>query len=273
LTSGVNSASYDFGNIPNLLLYHCQKESNKFILLTNGEIMFNKPEVLTPFVLSILTVLFIASTLSAQSGTVKYVYTVDYPMEEKEEYLDWIKTIVSTMQAPEELLSIASYDNYFNASPHRYIEFVFANAIDAIKYFENPEISKIVGETVNHGLNGDVNLLKNRGDYNREDIQRATIKYVFALDYGLRKKADYLTWVKSIVDILQTPEEIRRITSYDNYFNASPNRFIEFEFDTMEDAVKYFELPEIKEVVEKSIDKSVNHKITVLRLRGDYYKN
>jgi hypothetical protein len=35
----------------------------------------------------------------------------------------------------------------------------------------------------------------------------------------------------------------------------------------------YFELPEIKEVVEKSIDKSVNHKITVLRLRGDYYKN
>jgi hypothetical protein len=163
--------------------------------------------------------------------------------------------------------------------PHRidilslYIEFVFANATDAIKYFENPEISKIVGETVNHVINGDVNLLKGRGDYNEEDIQRVEIKYVFMLDYGLRGKADYLNWVKSNVEVLQKPEEIRRITSYDNYFNASPNRFIEFEFENMQDAVKYFELPEIKRIVEKSIDMSVNHKITVLRLRGDYYKN
>ena len=235
--------------------------------------MLQKANVLNSFILSILAMLFMTSMLTAQSGTVKYVYTVDYPMGEKAEYLDWIKTNVSTMQTPEELLSIASYDNYFNASPHRYIEFVFANAIDAIKYFENPEISKVVGETVNHGINGDVNLLKGRSDYNVEEIQRTEIKYVFTLDYALRGKADYLNWVKSVVEILQKPEEIQRIESYDNYFNASPNRIIEFEFYTMEDAVKYFEIPEIKEVIEKSIDKSVNHKITVLRLRGDYYKN
>lgn len=48
---------------------------------------------------------------------------------------------------------------------------------------------------------------------------------------------------------------------------------MEFEFENMQDAVKYFELPEVKAIVEKSIDKSVNHKSTVLRLRGDYYKN
>ena len=86
-------------------------------------------------------------------------------------------------------------------------------------------------------------------------------------------KADYLNWVKSVVDILQKPGEVKRITSYDNYFNASPSRFMEFEFKNMQDAVKYFELPEVKAIVEKSIDKSVNHKITVLRFRGDYYKN
>jgi hypothetical protein len=235
--------------------------------------MFQKQNVLTGFVVLIIAVVFMASTLTAQGGLVKYVYTLDYPVGEKVEYLEWIKTISRTMQAPEELLSIASYDNYFNASPHRYIEFVFANATDAIKYFENPDISKIVGETVNHGINGDVHLLKGRGDYNEEDIQRVEIKYVFMLDYGLRGKADYLNWVKSNVEVLQKPEEIRRITSYDNYFNASPNRFIEFEFENMQDAVKYFELPEIKQIVEKSIDMSVNHKITVLRLRGDYYKN
>jgi hypothetical protein len=235
--------------------------------------MFQKQNVLTGFVVLIIAVVFMASTLTAQGGLVKYVYTLDYPVGEKVEYLEWIKTISRTMQAPEELLSIASYDNYFNASPHRYIEFVFANATDAIKYFENPEISKIVGETVNHVINGDVNLLKGRGDYNEEDIQRVEIKYVFMLDDGLRGKTDYLNWVKSNVEVLQKPEGIRRITSYDNYFNASPNRFIEFEFENMQDAVKYFELPEIKRIVEKSIDMSVNHKITVLRLRGDYYKN
>jgi len=228
--------------------------------------------VLSVFVLSTLAVFFMANTVTAQSGSVKHIYTIDYPMGEKAEYLEWIKEIASTLQAPDELLSISSYDNYFNASPHRYIEFVFANATDAIKYFENPEISKIVGETVNHGINVDAHLIKTRSDYNAEDTKRGAIKYVFVLDYGLRGKAGYLQWVKSIVDILQKPEEIRRITSYDNYFNASPNRFIEFEFESMQDAVTYFELPEIIQVVEKSIDMSINHKINVLRLRGDYYK-
>jgi len=235
--------------------------------------MLQKQNVLSIFVISILAVLFMASTLTAQSGTVKHVYTIDYPMGEKANYLEWIKTIASTLQAPDELLSIASYDNYFSASPHRYIEFVFANAVDAIKYFENPEIGKVVDATVNHGINVDVHMLKGRGDYNEKDVQRLSIKYVFMLDYGLRGKTDYINWVRSIVDVLQKPQEIRRITSYDNYYNASPNRFIEFEFDSMGDAVKYFEIPEVKEIVEKSIDISVNHKINVLRLRGDYYKH
>jgi uncharacterized protein (DUF1330 family) len=75
------------------------------------------------------------------------------------------------------------------------------------------------------------------------------------------------------VDILQKPEEIRKIESFDNYFNASPNRFIEFEFDSMEDAIKYFDRPEVKKVVEMSTEKSINHSISVLRLRGDYYSN
>jgi hypothetical protein len=223
---------------------------------------------------SILLSLFLTISSSlAQSSTVKYVYTLDYPMGEKAEYLDWISSIASTLQEPAELLSIASYDNYFNASPQRYIEFVFANTADATKYFENPEISRIVDELVNHGINVDIHLIKGRGDYNIENEQRRAIKYVFNLDYGLRGKDEYINWVKSIVHILQKPEEIRKIESFDNYFNASPNRFIEFEFDSMEDAIKYFDFPEVKEVIEMSTEKSINHSISVLRLRGDYYSN
>jgi len=223
---------------------------------------------------SILLSLFLTISSSlAQSSTVKYVYTLDYPMGEKAEYLDWISSIASTLQEPAELLSIASYDNYFNASPQRYIEFVFANTADATKYFENPEISRIIDELVNHGINVDIHLIKGRGDYNIENEQRRAIKYVFNLDYGLRGKDEYINWVKSIVHVLQKPEEIRKIESFDNYFNASPNRFIEFEFDSIEDAIKYFDFPEVKAVVEMSTEKSINHSISVLRLRGDYYSN
>lgn len=223
---------------------------------------------------SIFLVLFLTTSSSlAQSGTVKYVYTIDYPMGEKAEYLEWIKSIAGTLQKPNELLSIASYDNYFNASPQRYIEFVFANTADATKYFEDPEISRIVDELVNHGINVDIHLIKGRKDYNIDNEQRRAIKYVFNLDYGLRGKDDYLKWVRSIVDIFQKPEEIRKIESFDNYFNASPNRFIEFEFDSMEDAIKYFDRPEVKEVVEMSTEKSINHTIKVLSLRGDYYSD
>jgi hypothetical protein len=204
---------------------------------------------------------------------VKYIYTLDYPMGEKAEYLEWIKSIASTLQEPDVLLSIASYDNYFNASPQRFIEFVFSNTTDAASYFENPKISGIVDELVNHGVNVDIHLTKGRKDYSIENEQRRAIKYVFYLDYALRGKDDYIKWVRSIVNILQKPEEIRKIESFDNYFNASPNRFIEFEFDSMEDAIKYFDLPQVKEVIEISTEKSINHSIKVLRLRGDYYSN
>ena len=235
--------------------------------------MIKEKNFLIPFYSIFFMLLLIANSSLAQSGTVKYVYTLDYPMVEKAEYIEWISSIASTLQEPDELLSIASYDNYFNASPHRYIEFVFANRTDATKYFEHTEISKIVNDLVNHGINVNIHLIKGRADYSPANMQRRAIKYVYTLDYGLRGKEDYLNWVSSIVEILQEPEEIRRINSYDNYFSASPNRFTEFEFDSMEDAIKYFDLPEVSEVVEKSIEKSINHSITVLRLRGDYYKN
>jgi hypothetical protein len=221
----------------------------------------------------IFSLFLTASSTFAQSGTVKYIYTLDYPMGGKAEYLEWIKSIAGTLQEPDEVLSIASYDNYFNASPQRYIEFLFANAADATAYFENPNINKIVEELVNHGVNVDIHLTKGRKDYSTADEQRRAIKYVFNLDYGLGGKDDYIKWVKSIVDVLQEPEEIRKIASFDNYFNASPNRFIEFEFDSMEDATKYFGLPEVKEVIEMSTEKSINHTIKVLMLRGDYYSN
>jgi hypothetical protein len=229
------------------------------------------------FLLKALTVMLaiflFAGVLTAQSGSVKYVYTIDYPMNGKVAYLDWVKSILGTLQKPDELVSLASYDNYFNETPERVVEFEFANNLDAAKYFDIPDIRNALEPVVDHGITKGVFVLNKRGDYNSGGEKRNNIKYVFTLDYGVGNKAAYLEMVKIVVKILQTPKEVKRITSYDNYFNSSPNRVIEFEFDSMEEAVKYFDIPEIKSVVEHSVDISVNHKMHVLRLRGDYNKN
>ena len=238
-----------------------------------GEVMINK-NIFRRFVIFLPLVIFLfAGTLIAQSGSVKYVYTIDYPMGGKAAYIDWVKSIVSTLQKPDELVSIASYDNYFNESPRRVVEFEFENNIDAAKYFDNPEIRNVVDQTVDHGITRDILILNKRGDYNAGEGGRHKIKYFYSLDYGVGNKTGSLDMVKSIVKTLQIPEEVKRITSYDNYFNASPNRVIEFEFDSMEDAVKYFAMPQIKNVIENSVNMSMHHKCSILELRGDYNKN
>jgi hypothetical protein len=216
-----------------------------------------------------LTVLFSVSNFAQ----VKYVYLIDYPMGGKAAYLDWAKTITSTLQKPEEIVSFAVYENYFNESPARVVEFEFANNLDAAKYFDNPEIRNAVDQVLDYGMVRNVVILKQRGDYNPGEKKRSNIKYVSVLDYGVGNKSAYLDMVKTVVKTLQTPEEIKRITSYENYYNGSPNRIIEFEFDSMADCVKYFEMPEVKSVVDNSVNISVNHRMSVLKLRAEYIKN
>ena len=98
------------------------------------------------------------------------------------------------------------------------------------------------------------------------------IKYVFAIDYPLGKKEEYLKWVKSVAPSLQAPDEVKRVASYDNYFSESPHRLVEFEFDDIVAAAKYFEREEIKKVLEDLVSKGANVRVNALTLRGDYTK-
>ncbi len=238
-------------------------------------------------------------SIMAQNTTVKYVYAIDYPLAGKTAYLEWVKSVGALLQAPEEINRIASYDNYFGASPHRFIEFEFDNLAAAAQYFSRVEIQTILAETVNHGINSKVTVLKMRSDYQTvgkpavasprsmdyantsvaqsakqaaPDNANSRVKYLYAIDYPLAGKTAYLEWVKSVGALLQTPEEINRIASYDNYFGASPHRFIEFEFDNLAAAGKYFSRPEIESALSQSVNHGINAQVTVLKLRGDYEK-
>lgn len=101
------------------------------------------------------------------SMTVKYVLSVDYPLGNKAGYLEWVKSVAPTLQAPDEVQRIVSYDNYYGSNPHRLIEMEFANMGDATKYFEREEIRAIMEDLPNHTSRADISIFMLRGDYSK----------------------------------------------------------------------------------------------------------
>ena len=99
------------------------------------------------------------------------------------------------------------------------------------------------------------------------------IKFVYEIDYPLGQKRTYLEWVRSIAETLQAPPELKRLTSYDNVFSASPQRVVEFAFDSLEDGARYFERKEIGRIFQAELPQhGVHIRITVLKALTDYAK-
>lgn len=221
-------------------------------------------------VLAIALLPTVAAVAEAQrEGGIKYVYTVDYPHGQKDAYLEWVASMAETIQAPDEIRRVASYDNYYASSPHRIIEFEFDDMAAAASYFERPEIQRLFDELVNRGINVGVMVLQRRGDY-RPGAESGAVKFVHTVDYPLGQKESYIRWVASIADALQQASGVKQVTSFDNYFGAQPHRIIEYEFDDMVTAARYFEQPEIRRVWDEAFDHGINRHMWVLRLLGDY---
>ena len=104
---------------------------------------------------------------------IKYVYEIDYPLGEKRKYLEWVRSIAETLQAPGELKRLASYDNVFSATPQRVVEFTFDSLEDAARYFSRKELSLIFqSELPAHGTNIGIKVLALRGDYRKDAVAR-----------------------------------------------------------------------------------------------------
>lgn len=226
-----------------------------------------------PLLLIFLTL--ICSSATAQRSAYKYIYSLDYPVGQKEAYLEWVRSNAGDLQANEEVTRILSYDNYYGSSPQRVIEFEFESMGAAARYFELPKVNPVLGEVVNRGVHGALAIYELRGDYTKgdEDITaHYPIKYVFSIDYPLGQKEAYLEWIGSIADYLQVSEHVERIASYDNYFGVSPHRRIEFEFETMADAASYFSDPTIVDILADIVNHGIDGSSAVLTLRSDYVK-
>lgn len=100
------------------------------------------------------------------------------------------------------------------------------------------------------------------------------IKFVYEIDYPPAQKRAYLEWVRSVAGTLQQPAELKRLTSFDNVFSASPQRVVEFVFESFEDGARYFERKEISRIFQGELPAhGVNIKISVLKSLTDYEKD
>ena len=102
------------------------------------------------------------------------------------------------------------------------------------------------------------------------DMEAIPVKLVWLINYPVGGKADYIAWIATVAPTLQAPEEVKQIASYDNYYGVSPHRFIEFEFDSVEEANTYLEREEIRAVNAELPNRASRVTQLMFELRSDY---
>ena len=211
-----------------------------------------------------------AEMADMEAVPVKLVWLVNYPVGGKDAYIAWIASIAPTLLAPEELKRLASYDNARGENPHRLVEFEFDNYVDAATYLSRPDVAAAFEALPAHSSEVSTHVFAQRSDYSKSEDSTRTIKMVSLVDYPLGGKDAYLGWIASIAPSLQAPEEVKRIASYDNLHGASPHRFVEFEFDSIEEANTYLEREEVHAVTIELPNRGSRVTQLMFELRSDY---
>ena len=206
-----------------------------------------------------------------ESNPVKLVWLVNYPVGGKDAYIAWIASVAPALLAPEELKRLASYDSVRGENPHRLVEFEFDNYVDAATYLSRPDVAAVFEALPDHSSEVSTHVfVKRSADYSKDENPGRTVKLVFLVDYPLGGKDAYLEWIASVAPSLQAPEEVKRIASYDNLHGASPHRFVEFEFDTVEEANTYLEREEVDAVSTELPNRTSRSDQLLFELRSDY---
>ncbi len=202
---------------------------------------------------------------------VKLITLVDYPVGGKDAYIAWIASVAPTLQAPEEIVRIRSYDNTDpDMSPHRFVEFEFKSFLDAATYLNRPEIAAIFEDIPNHATKVSAHTFIERSDYAKTEAEDWPIKSVIFVDYPLGGKATYLEWLDSISSDIVGPPQLKAIASYDNYYGESPHRLVTFEFANQEDAEAYEQLEDIMAIAAELDNRTDSWSQHIFELRSDY---
>ena len=202
---------------------------------------------------------------------VKLVWLIDYPADGKDAYIAWVASNAATLQAPEEISRIRSYDNQDQTmSPNRLVEFEFDSFLDAAAYLNRTEIAEIMGDLPNHTTKSTVYTFIQRSDYSKTDEGNWQVKSVLLVNYPLGGKQAYLDWVESVSSITVGPTQLKTIASYDNYYGETPHRLVEFEFANQEEADAYAALEDIMALEAELDTRTAAWTQHIFDLRSDY---
>ena len=202
---------------------------------------------------------------------VKLVWLIDYPEGGKDAYIEWVASVAATLQAPEEVVRIRSYDNVeADMSPNRLVQFEFGNFLDAATYLNRSEIAAVFEDLPNHSSDTTVHTFIQRSDYAKGEEGPWNIKGIYLIDYPLGGKQAYLEWVASVSSTLIAPPQLKAIASYDNYYGESPHRLVELEFASQEDIDTYETLEDIQAVEEELNNQAGSWELHTFELRSDY---
>ena len=202
---------------------------------------------------------------------VKLVWFIDYPEDGKDAYIAWVASVAPTLQAPEEVVRIRSYDNSDpEMSPNRLVEFEFNSFLDMATYMNRPEIAAVFEELPNRSSDTTVHTFIQRSDYSKGEEGDWQVKGVYLIDYPLGGKAAYLEWVDSISEVLIAPPQLKAIASYDNYYGESPHRLVELEFTNQADVEVYEQLEDIMAIEAELGNQAGSWVDHTFELRSDY---
>ena len=99
---------------------------------------------------------------------IRYISLIDYPLGEKEVYLEWVASIAVPLSTPPEVRAITSYDNYYGESPHRLVDLSFGSLEDYMAYNQLPEIMEIESQVETRSANWTSHVYALRSDYINE---------------------------------------------------------------------------------------------------------
>ena len=202
---------------------------------------------------------------------VKIVLLVNYPEDGKDAYIAWVASVAPTLQAPEEIVRIRSYDNTDSTmKPDRLVEFEFNSFLDAATYLNRPDIAAILEDIPNHSSEVSVHTFIQRSDYSKGEGGNWQIKGIIFVDYPLGGKQVYLEWVASISQALVAPPQLKATASYDNYYGESPHRLVELEFSSQEDIDAYEALEDIQAIEDELDNRAGSWVLHTFELRSDY---
>lgn len=202
---------------------------------------------------------------------VKLMFFIDYPEDGKDAYIEWVSSIASILQAPDEITRIRSYDNEDpTMSPNRLVEFEFDNFLDAASYLNRTDISEILADLPNHTSQSTVSTFIKRSDYDKSGEGNYPIKYIILVNYPLGGKQAYLDWVASNSSALTDPSELKAIASFDNFYGETWHRLVQFEFASKEDSDKYAAIEDLQDIKAQLDTRTAGWAEHTFQLRSDY---